>query len=249
MSFNNSIIKFSTLLIFIAAVQTSLALNSFVQDTIQNFSVEIVIAKGNFTLIIKELKKGKIYQKKFFNPNLVFYDLDGDGIDEAVVIDSVESNERTSFSIYVYSFFPKFEFCDSINIGKYAPEFYDLNSEAGYFIKVYDDRFENMFGSTFPLLPILFYNLVDKTLMLDSEYSYEEYENEIDNLLNLLDDAKHGFDCNDFNARKDIQKIIGVIYADLIYMNRTFDLTKFVQQNYPCTDANELIEELRNILQ
>ncbi len=225
------------------------AYSRIIEDTVANYIVKITSNKNGQQLQVSDLNGKKIHSKYFYKPLIYFYDLDGDRFDEAVVVDSVPQFNNFNYSIYVYSFTPKFEFCDSLETGKIFPEFYDFNSDLGYFIKVYDHRFENIFGSALKILPIQFYTLVDKTLLLDNDFSYEEYESELDNLLNLLDETKRGFDCNDLEAKKDIQKIIAVIYADLIYMNSHFSIENFVKQNYPCTDANEFFKVLKHLFQ
>lgn len=231
-----------------------LAVNSFaysiaVEDTVSNYIIKIANDKNERLFLVQDLKGKKIYSKQFINPATYFYDLDGDDFDEAVIVDSIPDLASFNYSLYVYSFEPKFELCDSLSIGRSLPEFYDFDSDVGYFIKVYDNRFENIFGSSLKILPIQFYNLIDKTLLLDNDFSYEEYESELDNLLNLLDEAKRGFDCNNLEAKKDIQKIIAVIYADLMYMNSQLSMDNFVKQNYLCSDVASFLQVLKQFFE
>jgi len=215
------------------------------EDTVSNYIVKILNDKKGKQFLVQEFSGKKVYSKQFINPSVYFYDLDGDNFDESVIVDSIPNLSSYNYSLYVYSFAPKFEFCDSLNVGKSFPEFYDLNSDMGFFIKVYDNRFENIFGSSLKILPIQFYSLTDKTLLLDNEFCYEEYESELDNLLNLLNEAKRGFDCNDLESKKNIQKIIAVIYANLIYMDYHLAIENFVKQNYSCSDIDEFLEVLK----
>jgi len=215
------------------------------EDTVSNYVIKIITDKKGKQFLVQELSGRKVYSKQFINPSVYFYDLDGDNFDEGVIVDSIPNLSSYNYSLYVYSFKPKFEFCDSLNIGINRPEFYDLNSDMGYFIKVYDNRFENIFSSSLKILPIQFYSLTDKTLLLDNEFCYEEYESELDNLLNLLDEAKRGFDCNDLESKKNIQKIIAVIYANLIYMDYHLAIENFVKQNYSCSDIDTFLEVLK----
>jgi len=222
---------------------------SVIEDTVSNHIIKILKDKKGNQFLVSDLRGKKIYSKYFSNPSIYFYDLDGDAADETVIVDSIPNSTSFNYSIYVYSFEPEFEFCDSMVIGRNLPEFYDFDSDLGYFIKIYDSRFENVFGSTLRILPIQFYTLVDKVLIPDNEFSFEEYESELDNLLILLDEVKRGFSCSDLEAKKDIQKIISVIYADLIYMDSKLSLENFIKQNYPCSDIESLLEILKQFFE
>lgn len=240
----NQKVAFYFVSVLLLAVNSSAYSIAF-EDTVSNYIVKILNDKKGKQFLVQEFSGKKVYSKHFFNPSVYFYDLDGDNFDESVIVDSIPNLSSYNYSLYVYSFAPKFEFCDSLNVGKNFPEFYDLNSDMGFFIKVYDNRFENIFGSPLKILPIQFYSLTDKTLLLDNEFCYEEYESELDNLLNLLDEAKRGFDCNSLESKKNIQKIIAVIYANLIYMDYHLAIDKFIKQNYSCSDMEAFLEVLK----
>jgi hypothetical protein len=217
-----------------------------INDTVSNYVVKVLTDKKGKQIFVQNFSGKKVFSKQFFNPSIYYYDLDGDNFDEVIIVDSIPNSSSFNYSLYVYSFEPKFEFCDSLDIGKNQPEFYDLNSDLGYFIKVYDQRFENVFGSALKILPIQFYSLTAKTLLLDNEFSYEEYESELDNLLVLLDEIRRGFDCNNLESKKDIQKILAVIYANLIYMDSHIKIDKFVRQCYSCSDVETFLEVLKD---
>lgn len=224
-----------------------LSKSTSVQDTINKYIINIKTIDHPHFFTVSSFAGKEIYSKNFSSPELYLIDLDEDSFEEAIIVDSTDIGAQPNFSLFVYRFDPQFSFCDSLQLGHYELEIIKPDSASPFLIKTFDLRYDKIFGSSFPVLPIKFYYLLDTELVLDDEFSYDEYEAEVDRLFSILSDMKRGLNCSDISLINDIKKLIAVLYANIKAMNYKIDLSIFVKNNYPCDDFEDLIESINEI--
>ncbi|MCX8009781.1 MAG: hypothetical protein N3A61_01385 [Ignavibacteria bacterium] len=212
-----------------------------------NYIISIKTINNSHFINITSLTGREIYSRNFSRPELYLIDLDEDSFEEAIIVDSTYVETRPNFTLFIYRFDPQFSFCDSLQLGQYELDIIKPDSASPFLIKTYDLKYDKIFGSSFPVLPLKFYYLLDTALVLDDEFSYDEYEAEVDRLFDLLSDMKRGLDCSETSSVNDIKKLVAVLYANIKTMNYRIDLSIFVKNNYPCDDIDELIKSINEI--
>lgn len=233
------------LLIFFGSIYSQ----EIFKNSIKDFQISLTKKdKDAFNLQVSQKKK-VLLNKTYPLVKLYFYNLDDNPEDEMIVLIGRISELDTLHTLYIYTFEKNFRLCDSIYLDKYLPEFYQFDFESNYFIKVYDFEVEKLFPSSRPDLPFSFYYLKKCSLELDNENSFEEYEAEINYLVDEIYEMKRRANCNDERYKRDIQRLLGCLYINLINSSKVFDFENFVHKNYPCDDKEELMKKLVSLIQ
>jgi hypothetical protein len=217
------------------------------KSSIKNYLITLTKNQKNYLELKVQKQKKVILQKTSPLIKLYFYNLDDNPEDELIVVSSSVHNDDTLNTLLIYTFEDKFKFCDSIFLGRYFPEFYQFDFDQNYFIKVYDYEIEKLFPSRRTELPFSFYYLKDCSLELDNENSFEEFEAEIDFLVDAISELKSEMNCDDKNLKGDLQRLLACMYVDLINSGKVFDFDNFAKKNYPCDDLENFLSKLKSI--
>ncbi len=221
------------------------------QEIFKNYikNHQIILSKNNLAQFVLTVTKQKkiILEKTFPIVKLHFYNLDSNSEDEMILIRGEEINKDTLYTLYVYTFEKNFKLCDSIYLDKYLPEFYQFDLESNYFIKVYDFGIEKIFPSNRVELPFTFFYIDDCKFELDNEFSFEEYEAEINYLVDEISELKNKSDCSDWNQINEIKRLIACLYVNIQNAAMGFDIKNFIEKNYPCRDKSEFINRLEKL--
>lgn len=219
------------------------------KNSIKDYQITLTKDEKNQFHLNVNLHKKLLLQKNFPVVKLYFYNLDSNPEDEMIVVGTTVLNGDSLNTLYVYTFEDKFKFCDSIELGKYLPEFYQFDFEGNYFIKVYDTEVEKRFPSTRTELPFSFYYLNECLLEFDNQYSFEEFEAEINYLVDEIYDLKKYFKCEDEETKKDFQRLLACLYFDLFNSGKAFDFENFLLKNYPCDDREEFLKKIYSVFE
>lgn len=215
--------------------------------SIKNYQITLTKDVDNkFLLEVKQ--KNKLLLKKI-SPilRLYFYNLDSQPEDEMILLSALIKGNDTLNTLYVYTFEEKFKFCDSIYLDKYLPEFYQFDFDENFFIKVYDFEIEKLFPSTRKELPFTFFYLNNCLLEFDNTASFEEYEAEINYLVDEIYDLKRNLNCENEKIKNDYQRLLACLYINLINSSKTFDFENFVNKNYPCDDKELFLKKINSL--
>lgn len=217
------------------------------KNSIKNFDISLTKTEENKFLLQISKQNKNIYKKTFPLIKLYFYNIDNHPEDEMIVVASQIKNNDTLNIMYIFTFEKDFRLCDSIYLDKYYPEFYQFDFDANYFIKVYDYEIEKTFPSTRTDLPFSFYYLNNCLLEYDNEYSFEEFEAEINYLVDEIYNLRKVIDCQDENHKKDLQRLLACLYTSITNAGMAFDFENFLNKNYICPDKEEFLNKLKSL--
>lgn len=217
------------------------------KNSIKNFDISLTKTEENKFLLQISKQKKNLYKKTFPLIKLYFYNIDNHPEDEMIVVASQIKDNDTLNIMYIFTFEKDFRLCDSIYLDKYYPEFYQFDFDANYFIKVYDYEIEKTFPSTRTDLPFSFYYLNNCLLEYDNEYSFEEFEAEINYLVDEIYNLRKVIDCQDENHKKDLQRLLACLYTSITNAGMAFDFENFLNKNYICPDKEEFLNKLKSL--
>ncbi len=217
------------------------------KHTINKYNISFSKNKDQqFILSIKQKNK-IIYQKSSKLLRINFYNIDDDPEDEMMMVESRVQNTDTLNSLHIFTFQPQFALCDSLFIEKYFPEFYQFDFEGHYYIKIYDYEVKKYFPSRRTELPFSFYYLNDCLLEYDNFNSFEEFESEINYLIDEIKDLRRSFDCTNQDDKNDMQRLFVCLYLNIKNADMTFDFENFLRKNYPCDDREEFLIKIKTL--
>lgn len=239
---------FLSLIIFISLLNYSYSQEIF-RNSVKDYQITLTKTKSNeFNLVVSQ-KKNILLNKNFPIIKLYFYNLDENPEDEMIVVTGKAVGDDTINTLHIYTFEKKFKFCDSIYLDKYLPEFYQFEFDGNFFIKVYDYEIEKLFPSERNDLPFAFYYLNNCSLVSDNENSFEEFEAEINYLVDEIYDMKKKLSCYNEKDVKNIQRLFGCLFINLINSGKAFDFENFVNKNYPCLDKDQLLKKIKSLVE
>jgi len=243
--------KFSLLiyLIMLSGFINQISPQQIFKNSIKKYQITLSKNEKSYFDLVVSLQNKPLLKKTYPLIKLYFYNLDSQPEDEMIVVAGSLYNQDTVNTLFVYTFEDKFRFCDSIYLGNLLPEFYQFDFEGNYFIKIYDPEIEKAFPSTRPELPFNFYYLKDCILEFDNEYSFEEFEAEINYLVEEIYNLKKDMDCTDIEAKNDFQRLLACLYVDLFNSGKSFDFENFVYKNYPCDDRETFLKKINSMFE
>ena len=178
-----------------------------------------------------------IYQKIFFHPEDYITDLDSDGVNELVVIDYLENNNRKFYTLFIYNTIDTFYLADSIYSGSVKP-YEDYSEDINGMVYVTGDTRFDTFNtdSTISFLPVNCWKFEDGAVFLANASVYDVFMNENDLVLQTIDDY---YD-TDGRTCSTTHKIQGAIASGFINYYNTGEHTvanQFLKKYYLCNDA------------
>lgn len=177
-----------------------------------------------------------LFEKKFFHPEDYLTDLDSDGVNELVVIDYLEKENRKYYSVFFYNTIDTFYLADSIFSGYVKP--YGIYSEDvdGIVYVSADTRFD-IFNSdsSVLILPINCWKFEDGAVYLANASVYDVFLGENDLILQTLDDyyASDGKTCG---ITRKIQSVIASGYINYCNAGEQTVANQFLKKYYLCDD-------------
>jgi len=220
---------------------------SFAQNHSYPFEFFTANIEGtNLNVITPE--KNLIFKKEFFHPASYTSDIDEDGIDELIVIDSILSNGKTSFNLFVFNTLVSFYLVDSISSGSFLP--YETASEetAGMIIVSGNPLFEIFNkGVTEFFLPVNCWKYEDAALSLVNNEIYDIFISENEFLIDYIDKfySENGEDCS---TSLKIKPAIAAANANYINAGEESVASQFLKNYYLCDNIEEFRNQINELL-
>ena len=227
----------------------------FLLFSINLLAQQDTLSFDNFYLTVKnnELKvfsnnNRMIYQKKFISPNPYTSDLNDDGADEYLVLDSTINNNIPWYILYIYNTKDKFSLIDSIISGPTEP-YETTSSDLGGTIIVSGntdfEQFNN--GNENYFIPINCWRYEDSVIYLVNDEIYNIFINENESIINYLDDY---FNDNPKNckASNDLKAPIAAAYANYMNAGEKSVASQFLKNYYLCEDLEQFKQKLNELI-
>lgn len=208
----------------------------------------VLINLSNSELKVFRPDGKSLYDKKFFNPKDSYTDLDGDSINEYLVVDSTLINKAPFFTIYVYNCADTFYLVDSIQSGGLAP-FIENSEEEGSKIIVSGNpdfmQFNNDMNNIF--LPTNCWRLKDDNIYLINDDIYDFYISENNDIIDYLDDniSKNSKNCA---SSTSLKPAVAAVYANYLSAGEKSTANQFLKKYYFCNDALQFQKEMDEIM-
>lgn len=213
-----------------------------------------VLQAGSFSINIEDNlvkafnEKGKnVFREKFVHPNGMISDLDADGIDEYIIIDSSSFKGEPSYKIYIYNTVDSFYIVDSINSGRTSPYFQiDDRTDEVTLVTGNADFDKYNINPDFFFSPLNCWKYESSNIFLSNEDMYELLLTENENILEFIEDNSRDPDSCNFS-----KKILGAVisaYANYINAGETAIASQFLRKYYLCSDFDQLKKELQKML-
>lgn len=233
-------------LLFLILILSSLYNCGFSQQayTFDLFTAQI----QNSRLTVKDNGGKTVLDMRFNNPHDYSIDLDGDSVDEYIVIDSVGTSFLPSYEIYIFNTIDEFALADSIASGVTEP--YDIfsNEEGGEIIVTGNKDFEifNVNDSDI-FLPINCWKYDSGHVYIVNDDIYNLFIQENDEIIDYLDSFSESgsYDCD---TGKQVKSAIAAGYANYVSAGEVTLASQFLKKYYPCDEVNNFLKNINEIL-
>jgi hypothetical protein len=208
-----------------------------------SFSISI---ENNLVIAFNEIGKN-VFREKFVHPSGMISDLDSDGIDEYIIIDSISFKGEPSYKIYIYNTVDSFYLVDSINSGRTSPYFQiDDQTDEMTIVTGNADFDKYNLNPEFFFSPLNCWKYEGSKIFLSNEDMYELLLTENENIMEFIEDYSRDSDSCNFS-----KKILGAVisaYANYINAGETAIASQFLRKYYLCSDFDQLKRELQKML-
>jgi hypothetical protein len=232
-------------ILFIAFLFIQITLKAQADTTY--FNSCFVLVEDNF-MKVEDAKGELLFQKTFFKPYEYLADIDADKFDELIIVDSVITNGRLDFTIYLYSCEENFKLIDSIYSGSFFP-----------FI-TYSEEIESMiietgipefapFNQTSDAasLPINLWKVENNELFLVNDELYEPFIFENSNLMQLIEfyTSDKTKDCS---TSQHFKGIIASTFTNYMNAGEQSLATQMLKKYYMCDDIENFKQEIIDLI-
>jgi hypothetical protein len=189
-----------------------------------------------------------IYEKDFVHPAVYTSDLDEDGINELLIVDSILSDNRINFNLFIYNTLDSFYLADSISSGSYLP--YETVSEevSGIIIVSGNPLFDLLNeGVEEYFIPVNCWKYEDAALILMNADIYDIFISENEFLIDYIDDIylEYGEECS---TSLKLKSAIASAYANYINAGEESVASQFLKNYYLCEDFEEFRNKISEML-
>ncbi len=189
-----------------------------------------------------------IFVKEFNDPQDFVSDLDGDGINEYLVIDLTKQRTGNFFTLYIFNTIDSFYVADSIPSGYYEP-YQTLSKETGGKIIVSGnpkfDSFNSDSGSIY--LPINCWKYDNGEIFSVNDEVYNVFIAENDTLIDIIDSffAETDDTCAASNKMK---AAIAAVYANYLTAGDKILAARFLKNYYHCPELEIFRQKIKSLL-
>ncbi len=234
-------IQFSFLIFFIFTT------NNFCQGKAYAFDLFNVQIENSKLEVFNSTKK-LIFEKEFSNPKDISLDLDGDGINEYLIIDEKPDNKRFFCTLYIFNTIDSFYIADSILSGYFEPYPTVSDEVGGVVIITGNPKFDSLNGSSKEtFLPIRCWKYDNGEVYPVNDELYNIFIAENDTLLDYIDSY---FNLNnaDCNSAQKMAAAIAAVYANYIYAGDKTLASQFLKKYYNCDDIEKFKQKITELL-
>ena len=201
-------------------------------------------------LIVTDSGDKIIFEMTFHHPHDFTVDLDGDSVDEYIVIDSSGTGDLTDYYIYIFNTIDEFSLADSLHSGTTEPYTMFSDEEGGEIIVTGDADFE-FFDNDDPdseiFLPINCWKYESGQVYLINADIYDLFIQENEEIINYLDSFTDSGEYNcDLSSRN--KSAIAAAYANYMNAAEVTLASQFLKKYYKCADINEFLRNINQIL-
>jgi hypothetical protein len=223
-----------------------LLLNSFAQQNYYEYAPFSI----RFEQGVMEVKNGDavLYTHSFRNPSENGVDLDGDGIDEFLVIDQMEEDGRRQFILFIFNITESFFLVDSISSGSIEPYIIYSEEVEDYILISGNSSFMQFTGNNAEHLPVNCYKYETGEVFLVNDEIYDVFISENDELLEIIDKY---FEMNARNCTSslDIIPALSAAYANYINAGEPTLASHLITNYYYCDDKERFIKKIDDLIQ
>lgn len=200
---------------------------------------------GGFLITAFDIDGNEFYTKQFFRPELSEIDLDSDGNNELIIIDTSFFNNLSSFEIFIYSTLDSFYLVDSILSAIYYPSIIFSEETESNILVIGDSEFLKFVkkDEKFPTVPISIWKYEEGELFNINDEIYEPFVNSNENLLNFLDNFEPIIN-EDCNESEKFTSVIVSIYVNFIRANENSNSQQFIKNYYLCPELSNIFNTL-----
>ena len=228
-------------LIFLVFISCSFPQQIFTFDT---FTAQI----QNSELTVKDNGGETVFEKMFSNPHDYAIDLDGDSVNEYIVIDSSGSTNLPSYTIYIFNTIDEFTIADSIASGITEP--YDMfsNEEGGEIVVTGNKDFEIFAdGDSDIFLPLNCWKYDSGQIYLINDNIYDLFIQENGEIIDYLDSYNESGEYN-CNTASQVKSAVAAAYANYIHAGEVTIASQFIKKYYPCDDVDKFLKNINELL-
>ena len=236
--------KLFFLFLFIISAGAALPQQTFTFDL---FSAEL---HDSLLTVTDNETKNIIFEMTFSNPRDYTIDLDGDSVDEYIVIDSTASGDLPEYTIYIFNTLDEFSLADSIRSGTTEP--YDIfsNEEGGEIIVTGNPDFEYFNSGNDDsdiFLPISCWKYDSGQIYVINADIYDLFIQENEEIIDYLDSFTESgeYTCDMSRANKSA---IAAGYANYINAGEVSIASQFIKKYYLCADIDDFLKSINQIL-
>jgi hypothetical protein len=219
--------------------------------TQQSYTFDMFTAGLNDSLLtVKDNDGNIVFEMTFSNPHDYTVDLDGDSVEEYIVIDSAGTNDVPDYFIYIFSTIDQFALADSIHSGTTEP--YDMfsNEEGGEIIVTGNADFETFSGTDSDsdiFLPVNCWKYESGQIYLINTDIYDLFIQENEEIIDYLDSFSDSDEFTCDMGRKN-KSAIAAAYANYVNAGEVTIASQFIKKYYLCPDIDDFIKNINQIL-
>jgi len=223
------------------------SVNTFSQGMTYNFN-SFSVKIGNNILQAHDNNGQVIYSKHFNDPMDFTVDLDGDSVDEYLVIDITKQNDGNIYTLYIFNTVDSFYVADSILSG-YLEPYKETSEEAGGIILITGNpKFDILnTGTEDTYVPINCWKYDSGELFLVNDEVYNVFMAANDSLLDIIDsyESENEDKCASTNKMK---AAIAAVYANYLSAGDKILAAQFLKNYYFCPDLELFKQNINTIL-
>ena len=225
----------------------SLTLQSFAQNN--DFSFDLFNANiENNVLTVRNKKNVLIYQKTFSHPCVDTADLDNDGINEFILIDSTANKSKFYYTIFIYNTIDSFYVADSINSGMMRPYRTFSKELKSTMIVTGNPKFDSFNSDTMDVyLPLNCWDYESGKVSDVNGSLYDFFIAENDTLLENMDSYLEN-EPKDCNTTLQLKAIIASIYVNYLQAGEKILARQFLHKYYFCKDVEIFKQKISSLL-
>jgi len=235
--------KYSILFAFFFFVQTMLQAQI---DTTYFHFFRVLIEENSMK--VEGEKDELIFRKQFYRPYEYLADIDSDQLDELIIVDSIFTNGKLNFTIYLFSGEKSFTLIDSICSSSFFPFITYSEEIESMVIETGMPEFEK-FNQTSEAtsLPINIWKVENHELFLVNDELYEPFIFENTNLVQLLDFYTHekGVNCTTSQLYKGL---VASAYANYLNAGEQSLAAQLLKKYYVCDDIEAFKQDILDLI-
>ena len=230
---------------FIASLLSQITLTAQADTTF--FNSYIVLVDVNF-MKVEDAKGQSVFQKQFYRPYEYLADIDADQFDELIIVDSIITDRKLSFAIYLFSGEDNFKLIDSIYSGSFFPFISYSEEIESMIIETGISEFA-VFNQTANAvsLPINLWKVENNELFLVNDELYEPFIFENSNLIQLIDyhTLDKPIDCSTSQTYKGI---IASAFTNYMNAGEQSLAAQMLKKYYMCDDIENFKQEIIDLI-